>query len=752
LFEYLKRNIRLAAKSVFFHYKQYLCFFCAVFVIQLLYGIVTVAFDNYGNIEYGHILEEYDYHLLLKDLNIEQHIFLINGAGAVYTSDKIFEIIKVVERDEPGSHDRKYDYYLRFTGGDLRADYNYFKERFGKELAGLNPEGLRYSPSPVISFDTYQARNTAVYLGVTLLITLTSVFLLTALYYIRLNHYKFTYAIYMTFGADFRKLFETSFWEMMTVSAAVLPVSSVISAVINYAIFASRGEPFLFHPSAILKTAVFSLIVSAFAVVWPIWRVSRRHPVSLIAAEDNSNLVISPRMSFEFYGASFPLKYEFFSLWRFRRYYLQLFATAVVFAALFVCSFVWKQYYTQQLEHEKPHFAALFTGSGYTYTNDMKDELYAIDGVSRIEKRLGITAPEINSHILIPAENTTLFSNLVVYKNSAGSNINPDLPDPDGLCVTNDIAYLPCDADVASMLEKYKHTGDLASAAAGERKVIISDSINNSRVFKLMPGDRIYIAVLRDKIRDVDAMLSGRELLKSQLRYFIFEYYEFTVGAVLKNDPTYDRASVYMSDEDFKTITGSAAAYNAAQIYIGRGLEYDKIRAVEDALREWAEIYGAKITNNHTAGKYAAEYGCGNTPRIAVAGLLILAISPLIWFFSQVIFCLKRENEFYVIEMMGAVISDVRRVYIIDGIFAAAASSLVYIFFCLTGSTGIYKLMNNVAARLFNDFSVRYMFSLPALPFVTGLVLTAACGFLSAYLPYLIYRKKRGIHMISEDI
>ena len=50
------------------------------------------------------------------------------------------------------------------------------------------------------------------------------------------------------------------------------------------------------------------------------WRVSRSPVTNLIVTEDNSNLVTSPRRSFDFFKLTFPVKYEFASMWRFRKY------------------------------------------------------------------------------------------------------------------------------------------------------------------------------------------------------------------------------------------------------------------------------------------------------------------------------------------------------------------------------------------------------------------------------------------------
>ncbi|MDD4772925.1 MAG: hypothetical protein PHZ09_04900 [Eubacteriales bacterium] len=742
--QHLLRNIRLAAKSVFFHYKQYLCFFFAIFAVQLLYGIITVAFDNNESIEYRHIAEEYKYHLLLKDLNTDQYVYLVNGGGAVFTSDKVYEMVEATSPDQPGTRNRRYDVYLRFTGEDPEADYARFKERFGTEMAGMSEGGLRYTTTPVLNFDNTRTVNTALYLGISLLLLLLSVFLVTALYNIRINHYKFTYGVYMTFGADFLKLFETSFWEMMTVSAAALPLSSVSAVIVDYFIFSSRSEPFIFRPSAILKVLLFSLFVSAFAVIYPVFIFFRRHPMDLIVAEDNSNLVVSPRMSFEMYGASFPRKYETFALWRFRKYYVRLFATAVFFAALFVLSFQWRGYFAQSYETAQSQFTLTFKETRYAnvYDAEKSAAINSIDGVTHVEKSLTTHAGDIRSHILVEGSDTTLFSNLVVYRTAAGANAPDELRGAE-YCVTNDAVYHPCDREITDQLGQYKHTGDPNSIHDGPGRIIISDSIFNRRSFKLRPGDTVRVAVYTDRIRDADAMLSGHELLKSELRFYKYKYYEFTVASVLHDDPTAAGASVYMSAEDYGAITGNSAEFRTVSVGVRPGLSPDDIRAIETELRALGSGESVTVTNNHAAHKYDIAMAKAVSPQIIITGLILLSISPLIWFFSQVIFYLKRENEFYVIEMFGAIREEVRRIYITDGIFCAAAASVVYILFSLIGSWSLYGLMNILTTRLWQVTTVRYTYNLPALPFVSGLLLTAAFGFLSAYLPYMLYEKKR---------
>ena len=107
LFGYIRRNVKIAFKSVTFHYKQYVCFFVAVFVVQMFFGIITMSSDNSNDIEYMLVNKEYDYHLVLKDLNSAQYVTIINDEYTVFRNDHIHDVVRVKERDEPGAYDSK---------------------------------------------------------------------------------------------------------------------------------------------------------------------------------------------------------------------------------------------------------------------------------------------------------------------------------------------------------------------------------------------------------------------------------------------------------------------------------------------------------------------------------------------------------------------------------------------------------------------------------------------------------------------
>ena len=127
-----------------------------------------------------------------------------------------------------------------------------------------------------------------------LLVTALSVALVTALYNIRINHYRFEYGIYMTFGADFRRLMSVCVWEMLVVAAVVYVPAVIASWLISLAVYKASGLSYSYNAAAPLLVLLFSLLVSVLSVCVPVWRLSRRTPRSNISPRTTRTLW-SPR-------------------------------------------------------------------------------------------------------------------------------------------------------------------------------------------------------------------------------------------------------------------------------------------------------------------------------------------------------------------------------------------------------------------------------------------------------------------------
>ncbi|MFA6948328.1 MAG: FtsX-like permease family protein, partial [Eubacteriales bacterium] len=680
LASYLRRNVTLAVKSVMFHKRQYLSFFIALFVIQSLFGVLTIATDNAIDMEDRMLAEEYDYDIALIDLNADQFSILYNQSNTVFISDRVYEIVRYQNRDGEGAYNAKYDVYIRWTNDDADACFARFRKNYYSDLTLLSEGGFRVmQPQPSTAMVVR-----AQYMITAVAVCALSVFFLMSLYSIRINHYRFTYGVYMSFGADFKKLFENSLWEMMVITFISFVPASLFSVFTDMLIYKSSGEQFVFNWTSLVKLLLFAAAAAALAVIWPVWRLSRRTPMSLIISEDNSNLIVSPRRSFEFGGLKFPSGYETRSMWRFRKYNVKLLLTSTVFAALFISLMFYTDVY--QIYREREQFGLTFSDSSF-YDEFTSSEIMAIDGVTGTFKKCSSDCTEIRSHIELDSSAAKPFSNFA------------QVPSSDKLAV-NGVSYTACDAEVIEYIKRqgYDYDGDLEAVLTDDRAVIMFDSIDNNTVLNIKVGDTVTAAKYRSRSVAAPDYSQGLELLNFELSKYKFDYIDFTVCAVIHDHDTYPTMPFYISNAAYTDITDAEVGYNIVRVYCDQTLDSAGVRTLYDELRVWAAKYSdsIKVSDTHAlvsrriteAARYAAIY--------VAAAYLILCLSPLIWFFSQTLFYLKREGEFTVLSAFGALWSEIRRVYTRNGVMFAAAGSVVCAAMNYLAAFAVYKVYNNI--------------------------------------------------------
>ena len=217
-----------------FHKKQYACFFAALFALQMMFGLTAIFFDNSIEIQERRTAEEYDYHLVFRSLTIDQYYYLENYGGAITEDDRMWEVVRSDEYGDSSLADITYDAYVRFTGDNIDYSFERFRMRTLNGMAETTEDGVRYAISPAFNNSTAAAANNVYRIIALVFVTVLSVAVLTSLYYIRMSHYKFTYGIYSTFGADVKKLMQISFWEFMTVCAVTLIPSIAASAGVGW--------------------------------------------------------------------------------------------------------------------------------------------------------------------------------------------------------------------------------------------------------------------------------------------------------------------------------------------------------------------------------------------------------------------------------------------------------------------------------------------------------------------------------------
>lgn len=734
IFEYFGRSLKIAWKSVFGSFGQYFCFFAAIIIIQVLFGTISISNDNNSNVEYQLIDEEYDYHVSLKNLNYDQMRVIVDDPYATFKSDKIYSVDRLEEYKNFVANEDRFDIYLSFVK-DNDFSLNRLNQKYIPDLERLKTHDYSTFISPLVTFDTNIRANTVTFIFITLILFVLCIFLLNSLYNIRLNQYKFQYGVYLTFGADFKMLFGTAFWELFVIQAVTFIPSMGISTFISYMIFRSSGTGFVFNGLSILKLFLFTLAVIVIAIWAPMKLLSRKDPMSLIVTEDNSNLVTSPRKSVSIFGEKFPTRYEAYSIWRFRKYALQLLTTAIVFCAVFIMGLYMANIYTTDLNYPRPQFTIDLGSSGYEYDEEFSDEIYSVEGVKAVEISDNTTeAINLASHVIVDHSDVLPLSGVIKYSGT-------DFKESGTWNLTNQFIYTFMPDEQIRILEGYSYSGDLNSINK-PGYVVIGDSASNIKRYSYEVGDKIFVAKKTGQIRAIDSSREGNNLLEDQIRYFRFEYYEYTIGAVIYDIPC-GSTPIYFNPSDYLEITGKIPSAKRLSVYVEADLNNEQIKNIESSLGEWAQYYGdVVITNNDAALARNISVEKHYNELYVMASILVLLISPLVWFFSQTLYYKKREKEFNILQAIGAVSREIRSIYIQGGLTMATLSLVFSIILSYLGSYILFFIYNVIVPNITHE-NVRYVFYMPWYAIVTSVVLSVACGFFSAYFPYKSYFKHR---------
>ena len=749
LIEYLRRSLSVAYKSIFFNFKQYIYFFVALLIVQMFYGIMTISSYNNSVVETQSAVTEYNYDIMLTHLTDSQYA-TVKTYGESSTGNHAYDGAKYYNIIDGGVEEYKdgartyYDVRIVFKG-DSDAGLARFKEEYynSVDMKGLLLEDptatgntVFFYESPRMQIDTNIAVGKAGYWTISAILLVLSIFLMTSLYNIRVNQYKFTYGVYMTFGADFKKLFSTAFWEMFMISCITFIPSVIFSTAVVYLIYLPSGFPFTFNPLVFLQVFIFSLIVVLFAVFFPMRIMATRNPMSLIVTQDNSNLVTSPRYSINVFKQRFPTKYELYSAWRFRKHSISLLGTAIVFCAFFIMGLYLADIYTTDLEYKRPDYLIDLT-EAYAYDEGMGDELYAIDGIEAVQVSDNfLRAKDVDSHILVNKSHVKLFSSAVTgYK---GNDFKEDV----SVKASNSVLYNAVTEEQLKVLESfYSYEGDLYSVINNDNTIIIGDSVSNIKTYSYEVGDVIWVAKCIDTAK-VDSHLSGNRLLAKQMERFSFEYEAYTIGAILTDIPSGD-LPVFFSGEDYENITGKAPKSFGLNIYIDQSLTLEERDALDASLREWGQSCGnVSVENTYRIQRNNVSYDKHTGELYICISIMLLIISPIMWFFSQGLYYMKRESEFNILQALGAMVKEIRQIYIQGGLIMSGLSLVVSIALSFLGSYALFYVYN-VAMPYFSGENVRYTFYMPWYALLISVVVSVACGFLSSYLPFRSYIKNR---------
>lgn len=762
LFSNVTKGFRHTFKTVWHNLTQYLCFFIAIFVIDTVIG--TLCFAYYASSEYidSSVGDVYTVTVDTEDGSMQyvRHMRVEQLAGNAYVD--FFNLTNAYAIENSCSFAYiDYDSHLGYKGEKVYTAYvtlnepikenaAAFVKKFVTPLLDDNPN-VNVAYTPAYNAGEYHSSLLSEHIISLLTVFVISVVAVMLLYSLRLNHFKFTYGVYMSFGADFKKLFSTAIGEMATVSAAVFIPSAALSYFIARIVLSASSVPVPFDFSAAGILLLLNVLIVLAAVYYPMKSISKKPPVSLITTQDNSNLVTSPKVSFKIFGTSFPFKYELFSVLRYKKYFLKLLLSTSAFCAIFICGIYLS--YMSETDAQSDVYA-LELDPIYTTVDERNDydaylknyeSIYGIASsfseIGGIRFTNGIAAGYSFSHMLIRAENN----------NGALDYITESRENREHKYATADYRYTAIDKIMLdSLIESgiCSFDGDpYAALQSGVNKIIISESIYGDNVFKFRPGDTVIIAVYSPS-EEGSTKPSVSDSLESQLESLDFSYKEYTVAAVVHGLPESGAITLGMCAEDVKALTGTYPI-SSVEIYptYGRGIaESESLRVrFQDAVGKGG-LSAWMLTENENFALQSLRDGRGQSTFIKISASLLLVISPLIWMFSQIMFYKKREREMYTLRAFGAFENDIKKLYAIGGAIMSLCSFAATVSLSLLASLGLYGISNMLATYGFKTLtgatSTYYKFKISVPLVAVCALVSAACGFVSSFVPYMLERRR----------
>ena len=698
-----RRNGRFAAIAR--NRRAHLPFLLALFIIQMLYAVLFFSMATDWHMTEQTVTAHYDYELEYRAMTQPQYVVLYDACREkpVDPASSPYEWIRYIEND-----DGSYDARIKLNGRSPADSAALFQKEYG--LADIS-----FSYTPLYDYKAEYLPDILSFIVLsTLLVFALSVFLLMQLYRSKLDRDTFEYGIYTAFGATMSRLYKRSVGELLLLSALVCLPSLACGCGITALLYRPRGVSLYLSPTALALTLLFGIFTLLVAVYLPMKRLSRRPPVELLRARDNSHHVASPRRSRRIFGVTFPRDLELLALWRYRRYIAVFLLSAVLLPALFIGMLSFADIYEDRALVASPDFTVTLSPSVVnadalnTSTTDIARSLGNVEGVS-MALPAPITAPAIglSHHMLIPEENLcSTYAVTVLYRG--------DAPIEGGeryLRATNRYAYAALDkAAIEALKRQYTNIeGDLDSVLADDHTIVISESLQNTATFDFSVGDKILLSV---SATDAAAMelIDPNRILTEQLESGTFAYEEFTVGAVIHDVIPGDRLTVGLNFAAYSALTLEAPIRYSVDVYLEEGLDFGDWKRISSAV--YSEAYGyynCSVTNHDLFFDRHVSSLTNVEGRLRVVAWSVLIVTPLICLCSQRVFYRKREGEWNMLRAMGATQKQILQTALLSGAVTAGVTLISSFILSLISTRLLFLLFN------------RY---LPAGGFISSVVLT----------------------------
>lgn len=723
-------NLKHGFRSVTGGFREFAVFFFAMLLVQLLFWSPMLAMESRAVTIKKEAYAAADYHIKIEGMS--------SSEWSAYYNDT-FIITDTFEEEDRLYKSYEYSTYTNGSGrqmyelkilmnSDGRSQSRLFLLRyptFGEAVS------VEYSPRVTYPEEISQMR--AVFVPIMIAMGLLAALILLILYNIRINHYKFRYGVYMSFGADFEKLFHTAAWELFSIAILTFVPSLILGIVIQIIVSVSLGGAFAFNVFSVIWAVVWLFCVIMLAVFPSVKFLATRTPTSLIVAGDNSNYVSSPRVSFKIFRKSFPTHYELFGFWRFRRYYATLLVSAIIFSSLFLCGFFIDSMVSAS-ENTKTAEFSLTANSSDGIDPYLIEEIADIEGVKYVSWENSIDATAINAFLIL--------------NNRQRSGISSKTVKTDNGYADNNYKYSLIDDTLYAQVTReggWEIEGDLSRVMADNNCIAVSEYINNSKSLNFKVGDTVTLAVFQNALESISyEMPDNKYILNQLLAKAEFEFITVEVAAIVDSGDTDDRYMIAMSDELFSKVVRKDVTAMEADIYVSEELTHDETNSLYEKVRSTISTFDAlTLTNLRSGLAHKTAQKSSISPAVFLCAVIFLLIAPPVWFFSQSMFGSKRNTENDMLSAFGATDGDLRKLYLFSGGMLTIPATVATVLIGWGMTEFIYWLINEFLTSLGMGADFRYSYEFSFIGLVICILLSAASAMVSTYMPFLKWKKER---------
>lgn len=756
--DFFKKQFRNAFHAVTKSFTLFFPLVLSVLLIECMFFSVILAFDNNMKLQTEAVESTYDHHLVLSGLDNVETAFVGRHAARSESSTGNF----IIKHNVGGTL-----YIKLLTGNKANAaffDSDTLKSNYDamrRDLYGVLDieEHASFTPLYDLESDLSSMRTTRNL--VLLLFGALLVILFISFYSIYLNNQKYIYGLYAAFGGRTLHLCLNALFEIFICATFTLLPAYYASSLLCYSIYSSNGIPYDFSLLPIgtwIVMLLFMIPFLAIGVSFPIKRISFAEPLLLIDAQDNTNLVTSPRTSFNMLRRSFPFGYEVVSAWRFRKHHVLLATTSALLCSIFVMGFFSAVLYKQNTEitQKTSHDFTVQFFSVDVLPDEYPQYYSTVNGVKTAYKGFDSTdASELAALLLIDdamvKENAGLaYDELEKIYYTGKSKIM-------GVTGADAIDYLK---------NTYTITGNPNDLFSDPQNVIIGSSFMSSGAFSYAVGDEITLAIPRED-EDGDILLkedvepienaTGDELWHQQYQKILYDYETFRVVAVIDDYPSAaEGVPLVFNGDTYEEITQKEISANTLYIKAEDSLTLDEFIALETRLN--TEAHRHSNDNNYLVttlptyfdGKMQDHFCYEDLIRALIC--IVLCFVPVNWFYSQWLFFKRRSAEFYSLHSISASLERIRSIFLCDCLLMlpiGLLSALISLGFSLLAQWIFTYVLPNVFQM---SGIVTFSVDIPVWVYLICMLLSFISCILSAFFPYLSYKRRYWKSFISETL